>query len=231
MRGAWDCAWSRAPPSARSASSVSWPSGASRATTPAARHRGRRPARGQPRASRASASRGRRRARARRAPVELAALRRARACVAAGRPADPRRDPSLARGDRGAGRVPRQRHRISRKPARHAVRNGSPPPRSSRIVSASLAEWLDAEGSRELTAEQKAAVALARIVEIRPFDRRQRPRLATRGRAPDRARGGRPADPRRGRRGRAFGALRAAFLSIRARSSRSRRSRPAARST
>lgn len=35
---------------------------------------------------------------------------------------------------------------------------------------ASLAEWLDAGGSASLSPEQKAAVALARVVEIRPFD-------------------------------------------------------------
>jgi hypothetical protein len=35
---------------------------------------------------------------------------------------------------------------------------------------ASLADWLEAGGSAGLGAEQKAAVALARIVEIRPFD-------------------------------------------------------------
>ena len=35
---------------------------------------------------------------------------------------------------------------------------------------ASLAEWLDARGAEGLTPEQKSAVALARIVEIRPFD-------------------------------------------------------------
>jgi hypothetical protein len=33
-----------------------------------------------------------------------------------------------------------------------------------------LAEWLDSAGGAELGAEAKAAVALARIVEIRPFD-------------------------------------------------------------
>ena len=35
---------------------------------------------------------------------------------------------------------------------------------------ASLAEWLEAKGAETLAPEQKAAVALARIVEIRPFD-------------------------------------------------------------
>jgi hypothetical protein len=35
---------------------------------------------------------------------------------------------------------------------------------------ASLAEWLEAAGSREVGPAEKAAVALARIVEIRPFD-------------------------------------------------------------
>jgi hypothetical protein len=34
----------------------------------------------------------------------------------------------------------------------------------------SLAEWLEAQGAAELSPEQKASVALARIVEIRPFD-------------------------------------------------------------
>ncbi len=33
-----------------------------------------------------------------------------------------------------------------------------------------LVEWLEATGSDELRPEQKAAVALARIVEVRPFD-------------------------------------------------------------
>jgi hypothetical protein len=35
---------------------------------------------------------------------------------------------------------------------------------------AGLVEWLEAPGASELAPEQKAAVALARIVEIRPFD-------------------------------------------------------------
>jgi hypothetical protein len=34
----------------------------------------------------------------------------------------------------------------------------------------SLAEWLEARGAGDLSPEQKASVALARIVEIRPFD-------------------------------------------------------------
>jgi len=35
---------------------------------------------------------------------------------------------------------------------------------------ASLVEWLEARGVEDLAAEEKASVALARIVEIRPFD-------------------------------------------------------------
>jgi hypothetical protein len=35
---------------------------------------------------------------------------------------------------------------------------------------ADLAAWLEAAGGAELTADEKAAVALARVVEIRPFD-------------------------------------------------------------
>jgi hypothetical protein len=57
--------------------------------------------------------------------------------------------------------------------AHHAAGAGRPaaaPPAFIESRLAALAEWLDAPGSAELTPEQKAALALARIVEIRPFD-------------------------------------------------------------
>lgn len=51
-------------------------------------------------------------------------------------------------------------------------RDGAPvaPPEFIESRLASLAEWLEAAGSEELRPEQKAAVALARILEVRPFD-------------------------------------------------------------
>jgi hypothetical protein len=53
------------------------------------------------------------------------------------------------------------------------ARRDAPPSSPSAFVAdrlAGLVEWLEAPGASELGPEQKAAVALARIVEIRPFD-------------------------------------------------------------
>jgi hypothetical protein len=53
-----------------------------------------------------------------------------------------------------------------------ARREGAPPAPAEFVLSrlATLEEWLDVAGGRELRPEQAAAVALARIVEILPFD-------------------------------------------------------------
>jgi hypothetical protein len=96
-------------------------------------------------------------------PLEVVALRRARAAVAADAPfgvsalrewhaalAGP---VGFRRGERG--------------------RDGGPPPAPAEFVESRLAtleEWLEAAGSRDLGAEQAAAVALARIVEVLPFE-------------------------------------------------------------
>ena len=53
------------------------------------------------------------------------------------------------------------------------AREDAPPSSPSAFVAdrlAGLVDWLEAPGASELAPEQKAAVALARIVEIRPFD-------------------------------------------------------------
>jgi Fic family protein len=51
-------------------------------------------------------------------------------------------------------------------------REGAPvaPPEFIESRLASLAEWLATVGTRDLRPEQSAALALARVVEIRPFD-------------------------------------------------------------
>jgi hypothetical protein len=53
-----------------------------------------------------------------------------------------------------------------------AQRDGTPPAPAEFVLSrlATLEEWLHVAGERELRPEQAAAVALARIVEILPFD-------------------------------------------------------------
>lgn len=97
-------------------------------------------------------------------PAELVALRRARAAVAPGTvltvEALQRWHAEVA-GPTG--------FRAKDEPARE----GAPPSSPSEFVAdrlAGLVEWLEAPGASELGPEQKAAIALARIVEIRPFD-------------------------------------------------------------
>jgi hypothetical protein len=103
------------------------------------------------------------------APVELAALRRARACVAPGAPLT--LDAIRAWHAALAGPVGFRVSDIASPDNPRDTQSGTgAPPAFIEDRLASLAEWLDAEGSGELTAEQKASVALARIVEIRPFD-------------------------------------------------------------
>jgi hypothetical protein len=75
---------------------------------------------------------------------------------------------------------------------------------------ASLVEWLEARGVEDLAAEEKASVALARIVEIRPFDEANG-RVARLAAAHVMRRAGPcAADPRRRRRPAAQAALEAA---------------------
>jgi Fic family protein len=51
-------------------------------------------------------------------------------------------------------------------------RDGAPPAPAALVESrlATLAEWLEVAGPRDLAPDQAAAVALARVVEILPFD-------------------------------------------------------------
>ena len=97
-------------------------------------------------------------------PVELVALRRARAAVtpeAALTVEAVQRWHAAIAGPAG--------FRATDEPARTDARPKAP----SAFVAdrlAGLVEWLEAPGASELAPEQKAAVALARIVEIRPFD-------------------------------------------------------------
>jgi hypothetical protein len=90
-------------------------------------------------------------------PAQLEALRRARAAV-----------PREARLTLGAVRA---WHEALAGPVgfRRREAAGAPPEFIEERL-ASLAEWLDAKGAEGLAPEQKAAVALARVVEIRPFD-------------------------------------------------------------
>jgi hypothetical protein len=106
-------------------------------------------------------------ARASAGPPELGALRRARAVVA------PEAALTLEalRGWHEALAGP-----VGFRHGEVAPRDGSDAARPAAPVEfvedrlASLVDWLEADGSQELAAEEKAAVALARIVEIRPFD-------------------------------------------------------------
>ena len=95
-------------------------------------------------------------------PPELLALRRARAAVASDRPftvAALRAWHEALAGPVGFRRGERERE-------------GAPPSPPAFIASRldTLEEWLATAGSRDLSPEQAAAVALARIVEILPFD-------------------------------------------------------------
>ena len=96
-------------------------------------------------------------------PAELVALRRARATA----PSGPLTVEALQRWH--AAIAGPAGFRTRDEPAR----SGAPPASPIAFIAdrlAGLVEWLDAPGAGELAAEQKAAVALARIVEIRPFD-------------------------------------------------------------
>jgi Fic/DOC family protein len=96
-------------------------------------------------------------ARAEPAPPALQALRRARAAV----PRDARLTLAALRAWHEALAGPR------------GFRRGEAAGAPAEFIEdrlASLAEWLEARGAAELSPEQKACVALARIVEIRPFD-------------------------------------------------------------
>jgi hypothetical protein len=92
------------------------------------------------------------------APAELAALRRARAAVARDAPV------TLA--------AIRAWHVALAGPVGWRSRAGPPgaPPELVEERLANLVEWLEAPGAEALGPESKAAVALARVVEIRPFE-------------------------------------------------------------
>jgi hypothetical protein len=95
-------------------------------------------------------------------PAEILALRRARAAVPA--------DAPFSRGAIGAW------HEALAGPAGlrrgQRERDGVPPAPAELVESrlSTLAEWLEVAGPRDLAPDQTAAVALARIVEILPFD-------------------------------------------------------------
>ena len=96
-------------------------------------------------------------ARAETPPPQLRALRRARAVVSA--------------ADRFTLAAVRAWHEALAGPVGFRRREAAgAPPEFIEDRLASLAEWLDARGAEELAPEQKSAVALARIVEVRPFD-------------------------------------------------------------
>ena len=95
-------------------------------------------------------------------PAEVLALRRARAAVPADAPfslAAIRAWHEALAGPVGFRRGERERDGAAPAPAEFVP---------SRL--ATLEEWLEGAGSRDLKPEQGAAVALARIVEIAPFD-------------------------------------------------------------
>jgi hypothetical protein len=95
-------------------------------------------------------------------PEEVLALRRARAAVARDAPftvAAIRAWHEALAGPVGFRRGERQRDGVPTAPAELV---------ESRL--ATLGEWLETAGSRDLKPDQAAAVALARIVEILPFD-------------------------------------------------------------
>ena len=95
-------------------------------------------------------------------PAEVLALRRARAAVPAEAPFS--LDALRAWHEALAGKVGLRRG------ARE--RDGVPPAPPGLVEGrlATLAEWLEVAGPRALTPDQAAAVALARLVEILPFD-------------------------------------------------------------
>jgi Fic family protein len=95
-------------------------------------------------------------------PAEVLALRRARAAVPAGAPFS--LGAIRAWHEALAGPVGLRRGRRERE--------GAPPPPPELVEGrlATLAEWLAVAGPRDLAPDQVAAVALARLVEILPFD-------------------------------------------------------------
>ena len=95
-------------------------------------------------------------------PAEVLALRRARAAVRADAPFSL----DAIRAWHGALAGPVGLRRGARE------RDGVPPAPAGLIEGrlATLAEWLEVAGPRDLTPDQAAAVALARLVEILPFD-------------------------------------------------------------
>ena len=95
-------------------------------------------------------------------PAEIVALRRARATVPASAPftlGAVRAWHEALAGPVGLRRVARER-------------DGAPPAPPELVESrlATLAQWLEVVVPRDLAADQAAAVALARLVEIAPFD-------------------------------------------------------------
>jgi hypothetical protein len=95
-------------------------------------------------------------------PAELLALRRARSAVASGAPFTV----SALRAWHEALAGPVGFRRVERE------REGAPPAPPGFVLSRleTLEDWLATAGSRDLSPEQAAAVALARIVEILPFE-------------------------------------------------------------
>jgi len=95
-------------------------------------------------------------------PAEVLALRRARAAV----PADAAFSLDAIRAWHDALAGPVGLRRGVRE------RDGVPPAPAELVEGrlATLAEWLEVAGPRDLTPDQVAAVALARLVEILPFD-------------------------------------------------------------
>ena len=104
------------------------------------------------------------------APPELAALRRARAAVAR----EDRLTLAAIRSWHEAIAGPAGfRHGEPEEAERSSDADGKRPAAPVEFIPdrlTSLFDWLAAAGSDELRPEQKAAVTLARIVEIRPFD-------------------------------------------------------------
>ena len=94
-------------------------------------------------------------------PADVLALRRARAAV----PADAPFSLAAIRAWHNALAGPVGLRRRARE------RDGVPPAPAERVEGrlATLAEWLEVAGPRDLAPDQAAAVALARLVEILPF--------------------------------------------------------------
>jgi hypothetical protein len=100
-------------------------------------------------------------------PPELVALRRARAAV------DPTAPVTLDAIRAWHAAIAGPAGFRQREPAAPPAAGGARPAAPVEFIEtrlAGLASWLEAAGSDELGPEQKAALVLARIVEIRPFD-------------------------------------------------------------